>query len=210
MKGYSESGPTVRVTTDSPRYGKLNVWKILNCPQNVLKCNEIVHPAQLTCMVVISCVSGLTSFAIQQLFPIQILLLYFWYLNCCRISYFNATDLKCCSPTNIIPALFISGIHKVPGLNFKGGYRSRDQVLQRAKLLLTPKKTWKDQAHKYSKQNGQHFQGWLGKDLNVSKTISKAARQQSRHVYVMYTLKFRNILSYLKKYNCRHWHCLGL
>ena len=30
----------------------------LNCPQNVLKCNKIVHPAQLTCVVVISCVSG--------------------------------------------------------------------------------------------------------------------------------------------------------
>ena len=83
----------------------------------------------------------------------------------------------------VFPALFISGTHKVPGLKFKGGYRSRDQVLQRAKLLLTLKKTWKDQAHKYSKQNGQHFQGWLGKDLNVSKTISKAARQQSLGMY---------------------------
>ena len=31
---------------------------MLNCPQNVLKCNKIVHPAQLTCIVVISCVSG--------------------------------------------------------------------------------------------------------------------------------------------------------
>ena len=30
------------------------------CPQNALKCNKIhvVHPAQLTCVVVISCVSG--------------------------------------------------------------------------------------------------------------------------------------------------------
>ena len=32
--------------------------EILNCSQNVLKCNKIVHPAQLTCVVVISCVSG--------------------------------------------------------------------------------------------------------------------------------------------------------
>ena len=33
-----------------------NVWEILNCPQNLLKCNKIlVHPAQFTC-VVISCV----------------------------------------------------------------------------------------------------------------------------------------------------------
>ena len=34
-----------------------NVWDILNCPQNVLNCNKIVHSAQLTCVVVISCVS---------------------------------------------------------------------------------------------------------------------------------------------------------
>ena len=33
-----------------------NVWDILNCPQNVLNCNKIVHSAQLTCVVVISCV----------------------------------------------------------------------------------------------------------------------------------------------------------
>ena len=33
-----------------------NVWEILSCPQNLLKCNKIlVHPAQFTC-VVISCV----------------------------------------------------------------------------------------------------------------------------------------------------------
>ena len=31
---------------------------ILYCRQNVLKCNKIVHPAQLTCVGVISCASG--------------------------------------------------------------------------------------------------------------------------------------------------------
>ena len=34
-----------------------NVWEILNCPQNVLQCNKIVPPAQLTCVVAIPCVS---------------------------------------------------------------------------------------------------------------------------------------------------------
>ena len=41
-----------------PSYGKQHikdVWKILKHPPNVLK---IVHPAQLTCVVVISCVQS--------------------------------------------------------------------------------------------------------------------------------------------------------
>ena len=44
----------------TPSYGKhhiKDVWKNLKHPPNVLKCNKIVHPAQLTCVVVISCVS---------------------------------------------------------------------------------------------------------------------------------------------------------
>ena len=68
---------------------------------------------------------------IHQLFPIQILLPFPIFLYCCQILYSNSTDLKLGSFYLFLPALFISGIHKVPGLSLRVG-RSRDQVLQRA------------------------------------------------------------------------------
>ena len=47
-----------------------NVWKILNCPQNVLEYNKIVHPTQVTCVVVISCVSR--AFGDNQFFALHL------------------------------------------------------------------------------------------------------------------------------------------
>ena len=54
------------------------------------------------------------------------------YLNCCQTLYSITTDLGL-----VFPALFISGTHKVAGLNLTVG-RSRDQVLQRAKNTFVP------------------------------------------------------------------------
>ena len=54
------------------------------------------------------------------------------YLNCCQTLYSITTDLGL-----VFPALFISGTHKVAGLNLTVG-RSRDQVLQRAKITFVP------------------------------------------------------------------------
>ena len=54
---------------------------------------------------------------------------HFRYLNCCQVLYSYATHLKLGISTYFSPALFIPGIHKVLG------FRSRDQVLQRAYSL---------------------------------------------------------------------------
>ena len=47
---------------------------------------------------------------------------HFQYLNCCQILYYNTTDLKLGSFYLVFSALFISGIHKVPGLKSNGGW----------------------------------------------------------------------------------------
>ena len=142
-KGIVSQGPSVRVTTDSPMYGKLNVWEILNCPQNVSEmqwnsssCSTYLYGGDFLCFwfnklcypATFSHTNPLTIFLIFKLLPNFI-------FQCYRSQMLQFYLF--------FPALFISGIHKVPGLKFKGGYRSRDQVLQRAKLLLTPKKNMK-------------------------------------------------------------------
>ena len=73
----------------------------------------------------------LPSLTNQQLFPIQIFLS-FPILNCCKILYSNATDLKLGSSTYFFPVLFSFLVFtKCQVLNVTVG-RSRDQVLQRA------------------------------------------------------------------------------
>ena len=62
------------------------------------------------------------SVAIQQLFPMQILLPFLMFKLLPNVIFLRkATDLKLGSSTYFFPALFISGIHKVPSLKFKGG-----------------------------------------------------------------------------------------
>ena len=62
----------------------------------------------------------LARLAIQQLFPIQILLIFL------RFELLPNFIFECYRPQTwqfylFFHALFISGIHKVPGLTFKGG-----------------------------------------------------------------------------------------
>ena len=59
--------------------------------------------------------------AIQQLFLIQILLPFPIFKLLSNFIFLKATDLNLGSSTYFLPALFISGTHKVPGLKFKGG-----------------------------------------------------------------------------------------
>ena len=61
-----------------------------------------------------------TRLALQQLFPIQILLIIL------RIKLLPNFIFQCYRPQTrqlylFFPALFISGIHKVSGIKFKGG-----------------------------------------------------------------------------------------
>ena len=63
-----------------------------------------------------------TSLALQQLFPIQILLTFLTFELPRNLIHANATDLKLSSSTYIFfPALSISSIHKVPTIKSKGG-----------------------------------------------------------------------------------------
>ena len=66
----------------------------------------------------------MVSLAFQQLFPIQIFLIFLRFKLPPNFDIpVSSTDLRLGSSTLLFsPSLFISGIHKVPGIKFKGRY----------------------------------------------------------------------------------------